>query len=64
MDDPRRIISAPEKERKKIQPATAEAVRMVTLCSLLILKIFILSLSAYMTYKNIQVALGLATGIG
>ncbi|OIQ09375.1 hypothetical protein MOOR_11370 [Moorella thermoacetica] len=64
MDDPRRIISAPEKERKKIQPAAAEAVRVVTLRCLLVLKIFILSLSAYLTYKNVQVALGLATGIG
>ncbi|MDN5327340.1 MAG: hypothetical protein PWP41_2036 [Moorella sp. (in: firmicutes)] len=64
VDDPRRIISAPEKERKKIQPAAAEAVRVVTLRGLLVLKIFILSLGAYLTYKNVQVALGLAAGIG
>lgn len=65
--DPMKLINLPhfpQKRKAALTEAQAEELRLFILRALLVMKLFMMGLTTYLTYNTIQVAMGLEPGLG
>jgi len=63
-EDPKKLINLPRKQLEQLTPEQMEKIRMATVQGLFVSKALIVAMSAYLSYMSIQVALGIAKGLG
>jgi uncharacterized membrane protein len=64
VDNPKRFINLPKKRKEALTKAQAETLRIFTNRCLFILKILMLCLFTYLTWKTVEIALGKASSLG